>query len=330
MVKATLIARVIDGLPLVEGLDTEKEAGLDVYKQQAKQLCKQMSNQSMSASRMSVESGPYVFHYLVERGVVFLTVCDKQYPKRLAFGFLEELQREFDKQFGDQTETAARPYAFVKFDTVIQRTKRQYADARAQRNLDRLQAELSEVHSIMTRNISDVLGQGERLERVSAMSSNLALESKRYAKKAQALSRQALMKKYVPLAAVGGVVFLTLFIRWCVVSLCPASPAFACAPSLLTPRARSPDAGTSTERASGASLSPARAPLRRARPCIMQPTNVLSRGVGRRWGRVAALYCAGASAGASAGAAAGSASFAPPPSASGLKSAPLRSTMVPS
>ena len=55
----------------------------------------------------------------------------------------EEL-REVVKEV-DQTETAARPYAFVKFDTVIQRTKRQYADARAQRNLDRLQAELSEV-----------------------------------------------------------------------------------------------------------------------------------------------------------------------------------------
>ncbi|XRB03668.1 vesicle transport protein SEC22 [Pycnococcus provasolii] len=228
MVKATLLARAADGLPLAEGLDTEKEAGLDVYKQQAKQLCRQLATQgpaigsaygqgppsSSSASRMSVESGPYVFHSLIECGVVYMTICNKAYPKKLAFGFLEELQKEFNRQFGDQIETAARPYAFVKFDTFIQRMKKQYADARAQRNLDRLQAELSEVHSIMTRNISDVLGQGERLERVSAMSSNLAMESKRYAKKAQALSRQALMKKYVPIAVVGGIVFFTLLFRW--------------------------------------------------------------------------------------------------------------------
>ena len=46
------------------------------------------------------------------------------------------------------------------------------------------------------------------------MSSNLAMESKRYAKKAQALSRQALMKKYVPIAVVGGIVFFTLLFRW--------------------------------------------------------------------------------------------------------------------
>ena len=36
MVKLTLIARVADGLPLAEGLETEKNADLDAYKQQAK------------------------------------------------------------------------------------------------------------------------------------------------------------------------------------------------------------------------------------------------------------------------------------------------------
>jgi hypothetical protein len=36
MVKLTLIARVADRLPLAEGLETEKNADLDVYKQQAK------------------------------------------------------------------------------------------------------------------------------------------------------------------------------------------------------------------------------------------------------------------------------------------------------
>lgn len=36
MVKLTLIARVTDGLPLAEGLDTEKDPELDEYKHQAK------------------------------------------------------------------------------------------------------------------------------------------------------------------------------------------------------------------------------------------------------------------------------------------------------
>ena len=36
MVKLTLIARVSDGLPLAEGLDSDKEQSLESYKQQAK------------------------------------------------------------------------------------------------------------------------------------------------------------------------------------------------------------------------------------------------------------------------------------------------------
>jgi hypothetical protein len=38
--------------------------------------------------------------------------------------------------------TVARPYAFVKFDTFIQRTKKQYQDPRNQRNLQKLNEDL--------------------------------------------------------------------------------------------------------------------------------------------------------------------------------------------
>ncbi len=36
MVRLTLIARVSDGLPLAEGLDTDKDPDIDQYKAQAK------------------------------------------------------------------------------------------------------------------------------------------------------------------------------------------------------------------------------------------------------------------------------------------------------
>jgi vesicle transport protein SEC22 len=64
MVKLTLIARVTDGLPLAEGLDDGRDQrDLEVYKQQAKQLFKKMSQGPPPASKMSYESGPYVFQY---------------------------------------------------------------------------------------------------------------------------------------------------------------------------------------------------------------------------------------------------------------------------
>lgn len=64
MVKLTMIARVTDGLPLAEGLDDGRDMqDAEFYKQQVKALFKNLSRGQNEASRMSVETGPYIFQY---------------------------------------------------------------------------------------------------------------------------------------------------------------------------------------------------------------------------------------------------------------------------
>ncbi|AAC17634.1 Contains similarity to vesicle trafficking protein gb/U91538 from Mus musculus. ESTs gb/F15494 and gb/F14097 come from this gene [Arabidopsis thaliana] len=259
MVKMTLIARVTDGLPLAEGLDDGRDLpDSDMYKQQVKALFKNLSRGQNDASRMSVETGPYVFHfccksllidrynkdcrkftliylrftlltslyiftsfwlstqnfsYIIEGRVCYLTMCDRSYPKKLAFQYLEDLKNEFERVNGPNIETAARPYAFIKFDTFIQKTKKLYQDTRTQRNIAKLNDELYEVHQIMTRNVQEVLGVGEKLDQVSEMSSRLTSESRIYADKAKDLNRQALIRKWAPVAIVFGVVFLLFWVK---------------------------------------------------------------------------------------------------------------------
>ena len=65
MVKLTMLARVADGLPLAEGLDSDRQQDLEQYKQQAKTLFKKLSQGPPPPSRMSYESGPYFLHYMV-------------------------------------------------------------------------------------------------------------------------------------------------------------------------------------------------------------------------------------------------------------------------
>ncbi|KAG6493432.1 hypothetical protein ZIOFF_048418 [Zingiber officinale] len=128
--------------------------------------------------------------YIIEGRVCYLTMCDRSYPKKLAFQYLEDLKNEFERVNGNQIETAARPYAFIKFDTFIQKTKKLYLDTRTQRNIAKLNDELYEVHQIMTRNVQEVLGVGEKLDQVSELSSRLTSESRIYADKAKDLNRQ--------------------------------------------------------------------------------------------------------------------------------------------
>ncbi|BBG98760.1 Synaptobrevin family protein [Prunus dulcis] len=220
MVKLTMIARVTDGLPLAEGLDDGRDIqDSEFYKQQVKALFKNLSRGQNEPSRMSVETGPYEEHtnvialtfvlsYIIEGRVCYLTMCDRAYPKKLAFQYLEDLKNEFERVNGTQIETAARPYAFIKFDTFIQKTKKLYQDTRTQRNIAKLNDELYEVHQIMTRNVQEVLGVGEKLDQVSQMSSRLTSESRIYADKARDLNRQALIRKWAPVAIVLGLVFL--------------------------------------------------------------------------------------------------------------------------
>ncbi|ONM10172.1 25.3 kDa vesicle transport protein [Zea mays] len=214
MVKLTMIARVTDGLPLAEGLDDGRDLkDSDFYKQQAKLLFKNLSKGHHEASRMSIETGPYYFHYIIEGRVCYLTMCDRSYPKKLAFQYLEDLKNEFERVNGNQIETAARPYAFIKFDTFIQKTRKLYLDTRTQRNLAKLNDELYEVHQIMTRNVQEVLGVGEKLDQVSEMSSRLTSDTRIYADKAKDLNRQALIRKYAPVAIVIGVVLMLFWLK---------------------------------------------------------------------------------------------------------------------
>ncbi|KAK6911828.1 v-SNARE, coiled-coil homology domain [Dillenia turbinata] len=177
MVKLTMIARVTDGLPLAEGLEGHRDLqDAEFFKQQVNALFKNLSKVQNEASRMSIETGR----------VCYLTMCDRAYPKKLAFQYLEDLKNEFERVSGNQIETAARPYAFIKFDRLyIFNT-----NTRTQRNIAKLNDELYEVHQIMTRNVQEVLGVGEKLDQVSQMSTHLTSESRIYADKARDLNRQ--------------------------------------------------------------------------------------------------------------------------------------------
>lgn len=108
--------------------------------------------------------------------MVYLTITDRAYPRKLAFAYLDELAREFELSYGRQVQQRTlRPYAFVAFDTYMQRTKRLYADTRtaetaAGSHLDRLNEDLQDVHKIMTKNMEDLLWRGDSLDRTCACS----------------------------------------------------------------------------------------------------------------------------------------------------------------
>eukprot|EP00184_Porphyridium_aerugineum_P002772 CAMPEP_0184697892 /NCGR_PEP_ID=MMETSP0313-20130426/4686_1 /TAXON_ID=2792 /ORGANISM="Porphyridium aerugineum, Strain SAG 1380-2" /LENGTH=250 /DNA_ID=CAMNT_0027156735 /DNA_START=295 /DNA_END=1047 /DNA_ORIENTATION=+ len=243
MPKITMIGRVYDGLPLAASMADEKDAyagELETYERQAKKIIRMMSKNgadnsggypydasaptsadmhanptgSSSAKQtfITIETNDFFcFHYVIDNGVYFLTLTEKAYPKRLAYDYLDELRKEFLSIYGAQVMAATRPYEFIKFDQFIQKTKKLYTDARTQRNLDKLNSELKDVHYIMTKNINEVLQRGEILENVTKKSNRLSYESKKYMKSTVHANRVRLLKTYGPIVVIG---FVALFLFW--------------------------------------------------------------------------------------------------------------------
>ena len=164
--------------------------------------------------------------------VVYLTISDRSYPRKLAFSYLDELAREFEMSYGLQVQQRnLRPYAFVAFDTFMQRTKRLYADSRtaettAGSHLDKLNEDLQDVQKIMTKNMEDLLWRGDSLDRtccstlqvlvvayvyadMSSLSSSLRDESLKYRRAARKINVDAMIRKYAPYVCMA--VFLRSF-----------------------------------------------------------------------------------------------------------------------
>lgn len=214
MVLLTMIARQQDGLPLAASVQEDEQAGRSLmdYQTQAKQLFRKIATDPNPPARCSLEAGSYIYHYVLERGVCYLVLCDKSFSKRLAYTYLEDLQTEFQNQYGAKVHTVSRPYSFIEFDTYMQKQRKSYMDSRARRVLPAVQTELQDVQRIMVQNIDDVLQRGEALSVLDTKASNLSSLSQKYKKDAKYLNLQS---SYAKIGAVVIVVIVfLLFIRY--------------------------------------------------------------------------------------------------------------------
>ncbi|OAA68747.1 protein transport protein sec22 [Niveomyces insectorum RCEF 264] len=218
MIHSTQIAR-LDGLMLCASVDDEAVAdALTEVKSQVKLILRRINRNA--EPQASIEAGgaqggaAYTVHYLVQDDVVYLCVCDRAYPRKLAFTYLADLAAEFATTYPASQrgpDRPLRPYAFMEFDTFIQRTKQTYSDARATQNLDKLNDELRDVTQVMTKNIEDLLYRGDSLERMGELSSRLRDDSKKYRRAAVRINWELLLKQYGPFA---GLFFFILFFLW--------------------------------------------------------------------------------------------------------------------
>jgi len=214
MIKSTQISR-LDGLMLCASVDdNESESSLAEVKSQTKMLLRKLSR--TTEPQASVESGEYTIHYLISQEIVYICITERSYPRKLAFTYLYDLSTEFSTTYpaSQLLSPSLRPYAFMEFDTFINRTKGTYSDTRATQNLDKLNNELRDVTQVMTKNIEDLLYRGDSLEKMGEASSRLREDSKKYRRAAVRINWELMLKQYGPFAVFGLVVIVFIWLRF--------------------------------------------------------------------------------------------------------------------
>eukprot|EP00585_Thalassiosira_rotula_P005423 CAMPEP_0196140796 /NCGR_PEP_ID=MMETSP0910-20130528/7575_1 /TAXON_ID=49265 /ORGANISM="Thalassiosira rotula, Strain GSO102" /LENGTH=228 /DNA_ID=CAMNT_0041401709 /DNA_START=426 /DNA_END=1112 /DNA_ORIENTATION=+ len=221
----TFVARSSDGLPLVANTAPDFSQGVtQEHKNQAKDILRGLGGTAGASAKLSIDTtNNLIFHYLVRDTLVHLTLTERSYPKRLAFLYLDEIADAFlESLVNDHGEsgwrtalaTTARPYAFIKFDLIIQRRRKDFVDPTSRQNTTKLNEDLADIQSIMRKNINEVLDRGEKLENVGNISSNLVKESKKFKWGAKKLTWQAMVNQYGPVVAAGVFVVFVLYMKF--------------------------------------------------------------------------------------------------------------------
>lgn len=205
----TMIARIADGLPLAATMQEDEQSGRSIleYQNQAKMLFRKLGPQS--PARCTIETGPYLFHYLIENEVCYLVLCERNYSKRVAYSYLEDIAQEFHSLYGKRVNTVTRPYSFIEFNTYIQKAKKAFLDGRSRRNMNALNSQLQDVQRIMVQNIDDVLQRGTVLSELDTKTQNLSMLSQKYKKDAAHLNSKSMYVK-----AVAGLVAFLIFLLY--------------------------------------------------------------------------------------------------------------------
>jgi len=215
----TQVARLSDGLPLV-AIQTPAP-GIPVTSRDQKEARDLLRKITSGANKMSIESGERTFYYMTRENLCFLAMTESKYPKRTGFLYLDEvcdmilqeLIREFGNNWRQEIDKTDRPYRFINYDPLIQRKQKEFQDERQQRS--KLNDDLSEIQSIMKKNITDILDRGEKLDNVQNISAELMNKSSNFKWGTRKLTLQARLQQCLPLVIgvliVGFIIYVKFF-----------------------------------------------------------------------------------------------------------------------
>jgi vesicle-associated membrane protein 7 len=141
-------------------------------------------------ARMSYTYQDYVFHYLVSNGLTVLTMCDREFPRLVAFRFLQKIHEEFLRMFSHRW-THAQAYAFnTDFRPVLDVNMKTFSKEKGDERIAMIQDQIGDIKLIMEDNISKVLSRGEQIEMLVDKSQQMEMSATKFHSSSKKLRRR--------------------------------------------------------------------------------------------------------------------------------------------
>ena len=118
MIRASYLARLPDGLPLIAAMGNDQElyASFPDYKAHFKNITRSVCDGTLKDPQCTLTANAYTFHFQIDLNVIYICLTDRSFPKKDAFAFLDTLRSKLYLTYSpEQIQSAHRPFSLLRF-----------------------------------------------------------------------------------------------------------------------------------------------------------------------------------------------------------------------
>ena len=104
--------------------------------------------------KMSYLYDKHIFHYLCDRGIIFLCMCENEATKkRIAFQFLDEIKTAWRTAYAEVESSAVAFAMQSEFSPVLEKQMSHFNDSKASDNIEKLRVQIDSVKEVTLKHI---------------------------------------------------------------------------------------------------------------------------------------------------------------------------------
>eukprot|EP01117_Protostelium_nocturnum_P012250 TRINITY_DN4504_c0_g1_i2.p1 TRINITY_DN4504_c0_g1~~TRINITY_DN4504_c0_g1_i2.p1 ORF type:complete len:222 (+),score=37.48 TRINITY_DN4504_c0_g1_i2:45-668(+) len=162
-------------------------------------LLSKLSN--IESKQASYSSDNYLFHCIVQEGLIYLCLTDNSYDSRLAMAFLLEVRERFLSRYPDETIKEANAFDLnTDFSRILSNQMDYFTHNPSSDKIELVKKKLESTHSIVIENIEKVMQRNEKAELLIGKTEAVAEQASKFKSQSEKL-KWVIWKKNAKFAA---------------------------------------------------------------------------------------------------------------------------------